>query len=81
MASFLDDTKSEERFSGSYFIEGMAAPVTFDEKDSSVDMEEDHVAQVFAGVEVALLPLDGGVRVEGRFYDRTSLSAALFWNF
>jgi hypothetical protein len=81
MASFLDDTKSEERFSGSYFIEGMAAPVTFDEKDSSVDMEEDHVAQVFAGVEVALLPLDGGVRVEGRFYDRTSLSASLFLNF
>jgi len=81
MASYLDDTKSEERLSGSYFIAGMDAPVTFDEKDSSVDMEEDHVAQVFAGVEVALLPLDGGVRVEGRFYDRTSLSAALFLNF
>jgi len=81
MASFLDDTKSEERLSGSYFIEDMDAPVTFDEKDSSVDMEEDHVAQVFAGVEVALLPLDGGIRVEGRFYDRTSVSASVFLNF
>lgn len=81
MASFLDDTKSEERITGTYFLDGMSGPEAFAEKDSSVDMEEDHVAQVFAGVEVALLPLDAGVRVEGRFYDRTSLSASVFWNF
>ncbi|WP_282753575.1 hypothetical protein [Desulfuromonas thiophila] len=81
MASWLDDTKSEEHASGGYFIEGMAEPTSYAIKSSSVDMDESQVAQFFAGVEMALLPLDGGVRVEGRFYDRTSLTASLFWNF
>lgn len=81
MANFLDDTKSEERISGSYYLEEMAAPESFAAKDSSVDIDESHVAQFFAGVEMALLPLDGGIRLEGRFYDRTSLSASLFLNF
>ena len=81
LASFLDDTKSEEHASGIYYEEGMAGPENYAVKDSAVDMDERHVAQFFAGVEVALLPLDGGVRVEGRFYDRTSLTASLFWNF
>lgn len=81
MASFLDDTESEERESGTYFQEGMSGPEHFAIKDSSVGMEETHEAQMFAGVEVALLPWDAGIRVEGRFYDLTSLSASLFWNF
>lgn len=82
MTSFIDDTESEERESGTYFYSGsMTGAETFSMKDSSVDMEEAHVAQMFAGVEVALLPVDAGIRVEGRFYDRTSLSASVFWNF
>lgn len=82
MANFIDDTESEDRDSGTYFNSAsMSEPQTYAVKDSSVDVEETHVAQMFAGVEVALLPVDAGIRVEGRFYDRTSLSASLFWNF
>lgn len=65
MASFLDDTKSNNRASGAYFVEGMTEPESHAVKDSFVDMDENQVAQFFTGVEVALLPLDGGVRVEG----------------
>ncbi len=81
MASFIDDTKSEDRIYMERFFEGMAQPETFSARESNLYMEEEHIFQAVVGVATTITPYNIGVRVEGRFYDRTSISGSLFWNF
>lgn len=81
MATFIDDTKSEYRSNVKMFSAEEDQIESWSTRESGLDMEEDHVFQAFAGISTTIKPYDIGVRVEGRFYDRTSLSASLFWNF
>lgn len=54
---------------------------SFSVKSSKIEMREEHPVQLFAGAEIALTRYDLGLRIESRFYDRTSLSVALFKQF
>ncbi len=79
MVSFIDDTKSDEKMYVEDFRQGKTESTSM--RASDLDMEEEHIFQAVVGVATTITPYDIGVRVEGRFYDRTSLSGSLFWNF
>lgn len=78
IASFIDST-AEATADYSFTIGGSTG--TASDKDDSIEMEEVHPVLFFAGLEATLTKYEIGLRAESRFYDRTSVSVALFKNF
>ncbi|MDD2558282.1 MAG: hypothetical protein RBR43_05460 [Desulfuromonadaceae bacterium] len=81
MANFIKETTSDDRIYMEFSSAGDEQPYTYSKRDSKLDMEEEHIFQAFAGLATTITPYNIGVRVEGRFHDRTSISGSLFWNF
>ncbi|MDD3801082.1 MAG: hypothetical protein RBR03_08920 [Desulfuromonas thiophila] len=79
LLSWVKETRSKERERATGKFRGQDFDWSY--SDSTIDMREEHQAQLFAGIELRALPSNLALRLESRFYDRTSLSAALLWAF
>ncbi|WP_282754645.1 hypothetical protein [Desulfuromonas thiophila] len=79
LLSWVEETRSKERERATGKFQGQDFDWSY--SDSTIDMREEHQAQLFAGIELRALPSNLALRLESRFYDRTSLSAALLWAF
>lgn len=77
-ASFIS-AEQESEFN-STFITPLDT-ISFSNKTDVGDFEEDQPFIYFAGIEATLTKYEIGIRVESRFYDRTSFSVGVFKNF
>lgn len=77
-ASFIS---AEQDFEFNYTFITPPENISFSDKTDIGDFEEDQPFMFFAGIEATLTQYEIGIRVESRFYDRTSFSVGVFKNF